>query len=110
MPIRFMTFMLVVNVIVSTINDQALSIWWLMLVACWFIILISVLRRRYSPEVRAHKEYITEVKTELLKGLYRKRFKNILTRHGWAEEGTEGVAAISLSNAYLDEWAYYERM
>lgn len=110
MPTRFMALMLVVNVIVSAINDPALSIWWLMLVACWFIILISVIRRRYSPEVRAHKEYITEVKTELLKGLYRKRFKNILTRHGWAEEGTEGIAAISLANAYLDEWAIYERV
>ncbi|ELY2473160.1 hypothetical protein SMB93_003556 [Cronobacter sakazakii] len=110
MPTRFMVPMLVVNVIVSAINDPALSIWWLMFVACWFIILISVLRRRYSPEVRAHKEYITEVKTELLKGLYRKRFKNILTRHGWAEDGTAGIAAISLSEAYLNEWVYYERL
>ncbi|EKY1962296.1 hypothetical protein RA241_003686 [Cronobacter sakazakii] len=110
MPTRFMALMLVANVIVSAINDPALSIWWLMFVACWFIILISVIRRRYSPESLAHKEYITEVKTELLKGMYRKRFKKILTRHGWAEEGKEGIVAISLANAYLDEWAYYERL
>lgn len=110
MPTRFMALMLVANVIVSAINDPALSIWWLMFVACWFIILISVVRRRYSPEVRAHKEYITKVKTELLKGLYRKRFKNILTRYGWAEEGTEGITAISLANAYLEEWAHFERV
>lgn len=110
MSTRVMAFMLLINVIVSVINDPALTVWWLMLVACWFIILISVIRRRYSPEVRAHKDYITKVKTELLKGLYRKRFKNILTRYSWTEEGTEGIAAISLANAYLEEWAHFERL
>ncbi|EAR3059010.1 hypothetical protein EJM44_24210, partial [Salmonella enterica] len=81
---RFFLFMLPLNMLVSVVNDQSLSLWWLMFLSCGFIVVFALEKRRYSAEMLAHDNFILEVQHELLRGIYRKRFKRILQRNKWA--------------------------
>lgn len=98
MLIRFMYCVLVVSVMLAAPNE-GLMLWCLMFVICFYIVVASELQRRYTAKFREHEKYLFQVQKELVTGVYRQRFKNIITRHGWVEEGKEGVAAISLANA-----------
>lgn len=62
----FFLFMLPLNMLVSVVNDQSLSIWWLMFLACGFIVVFAIEKRRYSAEMIAHDKYIVEVQYEIL--------------------------------------------
>ncbi|EDJ7306013.1 hypothetical protein CSM99_003898 [Salmonella enterica subsp. diarizonae] len=105
---RFFLFMLPLNMLVSVVNDQSLSIWWLMFLACGFIVVFAIEKRRYSAEMIAHDKYIVEVQYEILEGLYRKRFKNILQRNKWAKPRYEGAGAIAMAQEFIKEWLHQE--
>ncbi|MDJ4430591.1 hypothetical protein LEB78_21035 [Salmonella enterica] len=105
---RFFLFMLPLNMLVSVVNDQSLSIWWLMFLSCGFIVVFALEKRRYSAEMLAHDNFILEVQHELLRGIYRKRFKRILQRNKWAIPGYEGAAAIEMTQEFMKEWLHQE--
>lgn len=39
---RFFLFMLPLNMLVSVVNDQSLSLWWLMFLSCGFIVVFAL--------------------------------------------------------------------
>lgn len=55
---RFFLFMLPLNMLVSVVNDQSLSIWWLMFLSCGFIVVFALEKRRYSAEMLAHDNFL----------------------------------------------------
>ncbi|CAB5618264.1 hypothetical protein AHR05_004669 [Salmonella enterica subsp. salamae] len=101
MTTRHIFFLLVANLVISSLGDDGLSIWWMMFLCCYFIIFIGIARRSYSDETIQHDKYVYDIQAELVVGKLRARFTRILTRTGWCDKGAEGTTGLALAREYV---------